>query len=312
MKLRCLSVAMLVALMSALVFVPAGAHAAPLAKKENKVRNVKAKGKIGDATVNVTQFSVNKAGKLVASGTVTHAKKGEIGTFSDALVTVKASPSVGAQRTGDSFAIKQVQSCPILELTLAPIFLNLLGLVVETSEINLVITAERAPGNLLGNLLCGIVGILDQPSPLAQLLNRILAALGGRLTGGSALTGAMPLTITSFASQNGQLVANFFVNRADGTRAGPFVTPAQVLEPLPEEACEILTLVLGPVDINLLGLRIQLFGADEDEPIEIRISARPGPGNLLGNLLCAIVGILDDRDASAVADKLNRVLKVLD
>jgi len=311
MKLRYLSVAMLVALMSALVFVPAGAHAAPLAKKHNKVRNVKAKAKVGDATVNVTRFSVNQAGKLVASGNVTHATKGELGTFSDVLVTVKASSSVGAQRTGDSFAIKQA-TCEILTLTLGPIHLDLLGLVIETSEINLVITGETGGGNLLGNLLCAIAGLLDQPNALADLLNRILALLGGRLTGGSALTGAMPITISSFASKNGQLVANFFVNRADGGQAGPFVARAQLHDPA-DDRCDILYLELGPIDINLLGLRIQLHGATPEDPIVIHIYADPGPGNLLGNLLCAIVGLLDrNASAAAVAAKLNQVLAATD
>lgn len=51
--------------------------------------------------------------------------------------------------------------CQILFLDLGPIFLDLLGLQVDLSEITLDITAVRGPGNLLGNLLCGLVGILD-------------------------------------------------------------------------------------------------------------------------------------------------------
>jgi hypothetical protein len=34
-----------------------------------------------------------------------------------------------------------------------------------------------APGNLLGNLLCAVLGLLDNPSGLANLLNEILAIL---------------------------------------------------------------------------------------------------------------------------------------
>jgi hypothetical protein len=51
--------------------------------------------------------------------------------------------------------------CQILFLDLGPIFLDLLGLQVDLSEIELDITAVPGPGNLLGNLLCGLVGILD-------------------------------------------------------------------------------------------------------------------------------------------------------
>ena len=52
-------------------------------------------------------------------------------------------------------------------------------------------------------------------------------------------------------------------------------------------ACDILNLVLGPLDLNLLGLRIQL------NQVVLDITAVPGPGNLLGNLLCAVAGLLD-------------------
>jgi hypothetical protein len=47
--------------------------------------------------------------------------------------------------------------CTILDLRLAPIHLNLLGLIVQTSEIHLRITADPE-GGLLGQLLCGLLG----------------------------------------------------------------------------------------------------------------------------------------------------------
>lgn len=48
------------------------------------------------------------------------------------------------------------KSCPILNLSLGPIDLNLLGLAVNTSQICLAVSAERGSGNLLGNLLCEV------------------------------------------------------------------------------------------------------------------------------------------------------------
>ena len=45
-------------------------------------------------------------------------------------------------------------SCTILELTIEPITLDLLGLHLETDTIHLVLTAQR--GTLLGDLLCGL------------------------------------------------------------------------------------------------------------------------------------------------------------
>jgi hypothetical protein len=73
-------------------------------------------------------------------------------------------------------------TCDILNLVLGPLHLDLLGLVVDLNQVVLNITAEQAPGNLLGNLLCAVAGLLDNPGNpvggIAALLNRILSILG--------------------------------------------------------------------------------------------------------------------------------------
>jgi hypothetical protein len=95
--------------------------------------------------------------------------------------------------TGTTFGTQQFTAplqvtgtCQILDLTLGPLHLDLLGLVVDLNQVHLTITAEQGPGNLLGNLLCAVAGLLDPngPNPLQQalqqivnLLNQILAAL---------------------------------------------------------------------------------------------------------------------------------------
>jgi hypothetical protein len=65
---------------------------------------------------------------------------------------------------------------------LGPLDLNLLGLAVHLNTVVLDITAIPGAGNLLGNLLCAVAGLLDGASlPLGQigaLLNQILALLG--------------------------------------------------------------------------------------------------------------------------------------
>lgn len=68
-------------------------------------------------------------------------------------------------------------SCDILHLDLGPLSLNLLGLQVDLSRIVLDITAQTGSGKLLGNLLCAVAGLLDNPSGLSKLLNDILSAL---------------------------------------------------------------------------------------------------------------------------------------
>jgi hypothetical protein len=112
----------------------------------------------------VTSFTVVN-GVLTAVGTVTG------GTPS---VTVPFSAPV--QATG---------TCRILDLTLGPLHLDLLGLVVDLNQVHLLITAQQGPGNLLGNLLCAVAGLLDQQGggtttalqEIANLLNQILARL---------------------------------------------------------------------------------------------------------------------------------------
>lgn len=77
--------------------------------------------------------------------------------------------------------------------------------------------------------------------------------------------------------------------------------------PPPEpDVCPILHLELGPLDLNLLGLRVQL------NQVVLDITAIPGPGNLLGNLLCAVAGLLDGVDLGGVlGNLLQQVLDAL-
>jgi hypothetical protein len=84
-----------------------------------------------------------------------------------------SAPVTAAQATG---------SCTILDLTLGPLHLNLLGLVVDLNTVHLVITAVQGPGNLLGNLLCAVANLLNGGTTggaLANLLNAILGLLQG-------------------------------------------------------------------------------------------------------------------------------------
>jgi hypothetical protein len=74
-------------------------------------------------------------------------------------------------------------------------------------------------------------------------------------------------------------------------------------------ACDILNLVLGPLDLNVLGLEIHL------NRVVLDIIAVPGPGNLLGNLLCAVAGLLDGGPLAGLLGQLigllNQILDAL-
>ena len=134
---------------------PTGGVTAPISPDQS--------GGILNGTFAVTSFSTNAAGDLIANGVFTGTANGEQIT-STASAVVAAPPG----------------TCTILDLTLGPLHLDLLGLVVDLNQVHLVITAERGPGNLLGNLLCAVAGLLDggaNGSAIQQLLNQINAIL---------------------------------------------------------------------------------------------------------------------------------------
>jgi hypothetical protein len=70
-------------------------------------------------------------------------------------------------------------------------------------------------------------------------------------------------------------------------------------------ACPILHLVLGPVNLNLLGLHVTLGGGTlANQPIVLDITAQSGAGNLLGNLLCGVSNLLNGTGATTLTSGL--------
>ena len=114
---------------------------------------------------------------LGAAGTLTLKLADGRTAVTQATMPVKV--ATGAAATG---ATIQQLTCEILELTLGPLDLNLLGLEIHLDTVHLVIDANPA-GGLLGDLLClianllnsgDILSILDQ---LLTLLNQLLGML---------------------------------------------------------------------------------------------------------------------------------------
>ncbi len=71
-------------------------------------------------------------------------------------------------------------------------------------------------------------------------------------------------------------------------------------------ACSVLNLVLGPLHLNLLGLNVHL------NRVHLTITAIPGAGQLLGNLLCAITNLLNSGGSlSSISSLLNQVLALI-
>ena len=144
-------------------------------------------GKKFKGTYTIDRF-ISKGGKLYSVGTV----KGKLGSKKVTKENVRL-PATVANASAPAKAsqipplplppLPAGNACAILSLDLGPINLNVLGLVVRTNQIQLRIDAVQGPGNLLGNLLCGITGILNPSGALAntplgqltQILNALLA-----------------------------------------------------------------------------------------------------------------------------------------
>jgi hypothetical protein len=114
------------------------------------------------------------------------------------------------------------------------------------------------------------------------------------------------LELTRFVVQNGQLVVQGLLSGSCSVDGSITDVPVTLPVDIPSAVCTILQLHLGPLHLNLLGLRIDLA------PVTLIITAVPGPGNLLGNLLCAIAHLLDHGGSvGVVARLLNGVLSQL-
>ena len=122
-----------------------------------------------------------------------------------------------------------------------------------------------------------------------------------------------------FDTRSGKLVAigrlHAVLKRADGTVRGVenqrIAVPVKSAEGVRPGArqlrtCDILNLVLGPLDLNLLGLEVHL------KRVILDIVAVTGAGNLLGNLLCAVAGLLDNNGVlRQISQILNSILAIL-
>jgi hypothetical protein len=134
--------------------------------------------------------------------------------------------------------------CRILTLVLEELDLTLLGLNVHLDKVDLRITGRRR-GGVLGRLFCGLAGARADLSRAEAV-----SALNRRLRNGGELR---PFRVT---------------------------VPVQAVASQ-APTCPVLDLVLGPLDLDLLGLVVEL------NRVHLTIVAIPG-GGVLGNIFCGL------------------------
>jgi hypothetical protein len=142
---------------------------------------------------------------------------------------------------------------PVLNLQVAPVHLDLLGVLVDTQPIHLSITAHTGQGLILGNVVYELSKLLDPPLPnhldvatLNQRLQQLLTDLNNQLPG-----------------------------------IAPATSPPPVLGP-----GQFLALTVPALNVNLLGLLLKT------DPITINATDQTGNGELLGNLLTVVFNTL--------------------
>lgn len=147
----------------------------------------------------------------------------------------------------------------------------------------------------------GAAGLLATGSSMALAQTRRATGIALPVTG-IASTGQQVLgTFTPSAAvvQNGQLFLQGLLQLAGGVTQQVLMPVANAVQ----STCTILDLQLGPLDLNLLGLRIQL------DQVNLLITAQRG-GGLLGDLLCAIAGLLSGGSPlTAIAGLLTQLLR---
>jgi hypothetical protein len=127
------------------------------------------------ATNTTTGAPTTFIGNLVITGfTVASNTLYATGTLTGSTIDSPSTPQSGSVMVPVA-AIDPV--CSILTLSLGALDVNLLGLVVHLNPVFLTITADSAPGNLLGNLLCDVANLLNTGGPLSTLLSNLSTLL---------------------------------------------------------------------------------------------------------------------------------------
>lgn len=164
-----------------------------------------------------------------------------------------------------------------------------------------------------GSLIASQSALAQQTTTAQNRLATASALVQGTGTTTSGATGAFTgvLTLTHFyVNSAGQLLANGTVNGVLTTATSTVPVATQTVTGLlvnsASGSCPILSLSLGPLHLNLLGLVVDL------NQVNLNITAQPGAGNLLGNLLCDVANLLNNGGALAtIATDLNNILNAL-
>lgn len=143
------------------------------------------------------------------------------------------------------------------------------------------------------------------PPPPAKGQHSASVFVNAKSTAGDLVNGVF--TITGFSQVNGQLTANGVFTGTATSAMGTVTTLDSALSSAVvagvDPSCQILNLTLGPLNLNLLGLVITI-----PNPVVLNITAVPGAGNLLGNLLCDVANLLNGVNLGSLGTLLDTLI----
>ena len=160
--------------------------------------------------------------------------------------------------------------------------------------------AARAPvfKNEFGKVKSRVVGTFGQNGTVDAVFKpKRFKTVGTQLVAVGKLQGEL-------VRGNGKVVDDFSqrVELPVATAGGLPLPPLPTLREGRAATCDILRLVLGPLDLDLLGLQVHL------DRVVLNIIAASGAGNLLGNLLCAVAGLLDSTGLAGLLTPVTQIL----
>lgn len=193
---------------------------------------------------------INRVGNLVDTSQATKALNNVLSTAVDLVNSASLSvPGV----TSGSFDTAAARTTQVMELFVAPIHTDTLGVQVDTSPVRLTISAHAGNGMVLGNAMTALSNLFNPPLPGVfdiDTINQKLTDVLGQL---NAQLGAIP--------------------------------SANVPTKLPDSG-DVLNFAVPQLDMNLLGLQLKT------DPVTLDASAQSGNGELLGNLWTTVLNNL--------------------
>jgi hypothetical protein len=195
------------------------------------------------------QLAAQPRGRVTINVRVTHFASTAAGPRATGIATATlnglgGTPTTVRQKV--NLAVSKKGSCNVLTLTLDTLDLTLLGLNVHLDKVDLRVTGQRR-GGVLGSLFCTLAK--------AKVKTASASAAAARLNRSVAKRPIRPLRLTVPV-------------QAVAAQAAPAL-------------CKVLELTLGPLNVNLLGLVVDL------KRVHLTITATPG-GGVLGNLFCGL------------------------